>query len=226
MKPSPSTLWPTPSAASAAVPKRDVYRVSHMYTTESRTPASESGAPTRNTVGRARQSGASRRIRPRRQAMPIPMRNPPPRTITEARAAPSTPSFGNGPTPLMSSGSRPTDSTTEAMSRRNGVRVSPEARNVASIAKKPNTSGPPRSHVSRYARPSVATSCGTPITWNSESVSVNPRSDTTVPAARAYTTAAPAARAAASGSPSPWRRAATAISPTSTISPSDSSTHT
>src|SRR5438105_3254335 len=87
MKPSPSTLCPTPSAASAAVPKRDVYRVSHMYTTESRTPASESGAPTRNTVGRARQSGASSRIRPRRQAMPIPMRNPPPRTITEARAA-------------------------------------------------------------------------------------------------------------------------------------------
>src|SRR3989440_4074763 len=36
MKPSPSTLCPTPSAASAAVPKRDVYRVSHMYTTESR----------------------------------------------------------------------------------------------------------------------------------------------------------------------------------------------
>ncbi len=126
----------------------------------------------------------------------------------------------------MSNGSRPTDNSTEAMSRRNGVRVSPEARNVASIAKKPNTSGPPRSHLSRYARPSVATSCGTPITWNSASLSVNPRSDTTVPAARAYTTAAPAARAAASGSPSPWRRAATAISPTSTISPSDRSTHT
>ena len=149
MKPTPSTLWPTPSAASAAVPKREVYRVSHMYTIDSSTPASESGAPMRSTVGTARQSGVSSRSSPRRKAITIPMRNPPPRTMTEASAAPSTPSLGNGPVPLMSSGSRPTESRTDAMSRRNGVRVSPDARNVASSAKKPNTRGPPRSHVSR-----------------------------------------------------------------------------
>src|SRR5438105_12263710 len=39
------------------------------------------------------------------------------------------------------------------------------------------------------------------------------------PAISAYATAAAAARAARIGSPSPWRRAATAISPISTISP-------
>jgi len=49
----------------------------------------------------------------------------------------------------MSSGSSPIDSSTEAVRIRNGVRVSPEARNVASTAKKPNTSGPPSSQVSR-----------------------------------------------------------------------------
>ena len=147
--PIPSTLCPTPSAASAAVPKRAVYRVSHMYTTESSTPASESGAPTRSSVGTARQSGASSRMSPRLSAMPTPIRNPPPRTITEATAAPSTPSLGNGPTPAMSSGSSPIDKSTDAASSANGVRVSPAARNVASIAKNPNTSGPPSNQVSR-----------------------------------------------------------------------------
>src|SRR5207245_1442003 len=122
---------------------------------------SESGAPTRKIVGRARQSGASRRMRPRRSAMPTPIRKPPPRTITEARAAPSTPSRGNGPTPAISSGASPIESNTDAASRRNGVRVSPEARNVASTAKHPNTSGPPRSHVRRNWCPRRPTSAGT-----------------------------------------------------------------
>ncbi len=78
-----------------------------------------------------------------------PIKKPPPRTITDAVAAPSTPRRGNGPTPAMSSGSSPMLSTTEAARMRNGVRVSPEARNVASTAKNPNTSGPPSSHVER-----------------------------------------------------------------------------
>ncbi len=106
------------------------------------------------------------------------------------------------------------------------MRVSPEARNVASTAKNPNTSGPPSSQVWRYWCPRRATSAGTPIARNSQSMSANPARLTAVPAARAYSTAAPAARAAASGKPSPWRRAATAINPTSTISPSDKRTHT
>src|SRR2546422_500296 len=59
-------------------------------------------------VGTACQSGAPRRIRPRRSAMRIPIRKPPPRTITDASAAPSTPSRANGPTPRISSGSRAT----------------------------------------------------------------------------------------------------------------------
>ena len=79
----------------------------------------------------------------------MPMRNPPPRTITDAVAAPATPSRGNGPTPAMSSGSRQTESSTDAASNRKGVRVSPEARNVASTAKNANTSGPPSSQVAR-----------------------------------------------------------------------------
>ena len=99
------------------------------------------------------------------------------------------------------------------------MRVSPEARNVASTAKNPNTSGPPSSQVPRYAWPSRATSGGTVMSRNSVSVSAKPSRLTTAPAASAYSTAAAAARAASSGKPSPCRRAATAISPTSTISP-------
>ena len=113
------------------------------------TPASDSGAPTRAMVGTARQSGAPSRISPRRRAITAPIRKPPPRTITDAVAAPATPSWGNGPHPAMSSGSSPIDRSTEAVRMRNGVRVSPEARKVASTAKKPNTSGPPRSQVCR-----------------------------------------------------------------------------
>src|SRR5205809_1017440 len=86
MKPSPSTLCPTPSAARAGVPNRDVNRVSHMYTPESSTPASDSGAPTRSMAGTASQAGAANRISPRRSAIPMPIRNPPPRTITEDEA--------------------------------------------------------------------------------------------------------------------------------------------
>src|SRR5438128_1495267 len=113
MNPSPSTLCPTPSAARAGVPNRDVNRVSHMYTPESSTPASDSGAPTRSMVGTVAQSGASKRINPRRSAMPMPIGNPPPRTITDAVAAPSTPSRGNGPTPAMSTGPRQPDPDVE-----------------------------------------------------------------------------------------------------------------
>ena len=116
---------------------------------ESSTPASDSGAPMRTMVGKARQSGVLMRINPRRRAITTPSRNPPPRTITDANAAPSTPSRGKGPTPAMSSGSRPIDTSTDPASIRKGVRVSPAARNVASMAKKPKTSGPPSSHVAR-----------------------------------------------------------------------------
>src|SRR2546429_6630172 len=49
---------------------------------------------------------------------------------------------------------------------------------------------------------------------------------TTSPEIRACATAAGAGRAARCGSPSPWRRAATAISPISTISPRLSTTQT
>src|SRR5256885_12467356 len=63
---------------------------------ESSTPASESGAPTRKIVGTAPQSGAASRISPRRSAITIPMRQPPPRTSTDAVAAPATPNPGEG----------------------------------------------------------------------------------------------------------------------------------
>src|ERR1041385_146974 len=119
---------------------------------ESSTPASESGAPTRAIVGKARQSGAVKRSSPRRSAIARPSKNPPPRTITEASAAPSTPSRGNGPTPAIRSGSRTIDTATDPASMRNGVRVSPAARKVASTAKNPNTSAPPTTHVDRYDR--------------------------------------------------------------------------
>src|SRR5207244_13100073 len=82
---------------------------------ESSTPASESGAPTRKIVGTAPQSGAASRISPRRSAITIPMRQPPPRTSTDAVAAPATPNRGKGPRPEMSSGSSPIDSSTEAV---------------------------------------------------------------------------------------------------------------
>src|SRR5437867_4073023 len=100
-------------------------------------------------VGRARQSGALMRSKPRRNAMTSPSRKPPPRTMTEARAAPSTPSRGNGPRPMISRGSSRIDTPTEPASIRKGVRVSPAARNVASIAKNPNTSGAPGSQGGR-----------------------------------------------------------------------------
>src|SRR5204862_1699534 len=129
-------------------------------------PDNYNGAPMRMIVGIARQSGAATRTRPRRSAMTNPSRNPPPRTITDASAAPSTPSRGNGPTPAMSSGSSAMETPTEPASIRKGVRVSPEARNVASMAKNPNTSGAPSNQVERYACPSVATSGGTFMTRN------------------------------------------------------------
>src|SRR5712664_314302 len=177
-------------------------------------------------VGSERQSGAPMRNSPRRNAMTRPSRNPPPRTMTEASAAPSTPSRGNGPRPMISSGSSRIEIPTEPASIRNGVRVSPAARNVASMAKNPNTSGPPSSQVDRYAWPSVATSAGTVIRRKIALARARPARLTTSPARSAYATAAAAARAARSGSPSPWRRAATAISPISTISPRLSTTQT
>src|SRR2546422_2485419 len=194
--------------------------------TESSTPASDNGAPIRMIVGSERQSGAPMRNSPRRNAMTRPSRNPPPRTMTEASAAPSTPSRGNGPSPMISSGSSRIETHTEPASIRNGVRVSPAARNVASMAKNPNTSGPPSSQVDRYAWPSVATSAGTVISRKIALARPRPVRLTTSPASSAYPTAAAAARAACSGSPSPWRRAATAISPVSTISPRLSTTQT
>src|SRR2546429_7477955 len=63
----------------------------HVYHREQDTGERERGADAEKR-GTARQSGTSSRIRRRRQAMPIPMRNPPPRTMTEVRAAPWTPS--------------------------------------------------------------------------------------------------------------------------------------
>ena len=182
--------------------------------------------PIRMIVGTARQSGALIRSSPRRTAMMPPIRKPPPRTMTDASAAPSTPSRGNGPIPAISSGSSAIETHTEPASIKNGVRVSPAARNVASIAKKPNTSGPPSSQVDRYAWPRDATSAGTRINRNIVSARSTPTTLTTSPATKAYATAAAAARAARSGWPSPWRRAATAINPISTISPRESATQT
>src|SRR5258708_7564742 len=68
--------------------------------TESSTPASDNGAPMRTIVGKVRQSGARTRSRPRRSAITRPNRKPPPRTMTDASAAPATPRRGNGPRPL------------------------------------------------------------------------------------------------------------------------------
>src|SRR5438093_628405 len=90
--------------------------------TESRTPDNESGAPTRMMVGRLRQSGAGIRSKPRRSAIPRPSRNPPPRTMTDASAAPSTPSGGNGPTPVISRGSSTIETQTEPASIPKGER--------------------------------------------------------------------------------------------------------
>src|SRR2546427_1756081 len=127
---------------------------------------------------------------------------------------------------MMSSGSSRIEPHADPASIKNGVRVSPAARNVASMAKNPNTSGPPSSQVDRYAWPSVATSAGTVIRRKIALARPRPVRLTTSPASSAYPTAAAAARAACSGSPSPWRRAATAISPISTISPRLSTTQT
>src|SRR5881409_2145416 len=146
------------------------------------TPAKDSGAPMRMIVGSARQSGAATRTSPRRSAMTNPSRNPPPRTITDASAAPSTPSRGNGPTPAMSNGSSAIDTQTDPASMMNGVRVSPAARNVASIAKNPKTSGAPSNQVERYAWPSVATSAGTRMRRNIASMTTQPTMLTTKPA--------------------------------------------
>ena len=117
--------------------------------------------------------------------MTDPSRNPPPRTITDASAAPSTPSRGNGPTPTISSGSSTMETATEPASIMNGVRVSPEARNVASMAKNPNTSGAPSSQVERYAWPSVPTSAGTFMTRNIVPATAQPTMLTTRPTSNA-----------------------------------------
>src|SRR5438309_117402 len=124
--------------------------------TDSRTPASDNGAPMRIIVGSVRQSGAPIRTSPRRSAMTRPSKKPPPRTITDARAAPSTPSRGNGPTPAISSGSSAIEKQTDPASIKNGVRVSPAARNVASIAKNPNTSGAPSRNTTGRSGPVVS----------------------------------------------------------------------
>ena len=59
------------------------------------------------------------------------MRNAPPRVSTSATAAPSMPNRGIPPSPRMSIGSSTSVTTVDTRSSRNGVLVSPEARNAA-----------------------------------------------------------------------------------------------
>src|SRR5438552_10653903 len=94
--------------------------------TDSRTPASDNGAPMRIIVGSVRQSGAPIRTSPRRSAMTRPSKKPPPRTITDARAAPSTPSRGNGPTPAISSGSSAIEKQTDRSEEHTSELQSPD----------------------------------------------------------------------------------------------------
>ena len=60
-----------------------------------------------------------------------------PRVPIVAIAAPAMPSCGNGPSPRISTGSSTSVIATDASNSMNGVRVSPDARNAASMAKKP-----------------------------------------------------------------------------------------
>ena len=69
--------------------------------------------------------------------MIVPMANAAPRVQTLAMAAPAIPNVGSRPQPSISAGSRTSVTATDTTSRMNGVRVSPDARKVASIAKKP-----------------------------------------------------------------------------------------
>src|SRR3982751_6095535 len=82
-------------------------------------------------------------------------------------------------------------------------------------------SGAPSRYVPKYRAPSRATSGGACIVANILGSSGSPTAEATVPSTSDNTSASPATRAAASGRPSPCRRDATAVTPTFTISATD-----
>jgi len=211
----------TPSAQ-RAVPKRDVYRVSHMYTTESRTPPARAGRP-RGTPWAGR---ASRGIEADQAASP---------GDADTDEEPATPhhhggrggaldsSLGNGPTPLMSSGSRPTDNTTEARQKEWRARVARGAERRLDREEAEHERSA-QEHVSRYARRASPPPAARPYV-EQRVREREPEKRHDGPRGQGVHDRRTRGPAAASGSLA-VARAATAISPTSTISPSDSSTHT
>ena len=98
-------------------------------------PVSAVGIPIRATDRTVGQIARPARIRPRRQSSSSPATNAPPRVSTRAIAAPTMPSCGAPARPRMRTGSRMSVHAVDTSRSANGVRVSPAARNDASIAK-------------------------------------------------------------------------------------------
>ena len=122
---------------------------------------------------------------------------------------------------MISIGSSTAAQTVAIRSRINGSVVFPAARNAASTTKYPKISGAPARYVPRYRRPSAVTSSGVSISAKRRGSKSRPVAAVSSPSANVNASASPTARAASSSRRSPCRRAASAVSPTLTISAID-----
>ena len=138
---------------------------------------------------------------------------PVPLPMFVAMAAPSSPSFGNGPSPKIKQGPSRMLIQFASHNVRIAIAASPAPRKIALIMKSITTVTFPASITRVNAEPCSTTHGEPPISWSSFGASGAPMTPMTIETISARAIAWTAARAAPSGFCSPIRRATIAIAP-------------